>query len=540
MKHNKYRLNGIVMLIALALLAGRAPRAGATEYTWTGASASWTNAANWTPSGPPSSSGDMGTVTSGTAYANAALGSEGNRPTITVGTGGTVRLDVDLTGTSTGHVFVLNGGVLQKQTMTANTIRTMNDTIRLEGSGYARGAGDNSDLLLSGLIEDGAVAGKLFLRSDNNVVWKGIVLSGANNTYSGGTEIEAATGRIYVSGVGGLGLGDVLVTGGAILHLATNNTTAAGKVITVNSNGTLRIGTPGTFNSYGLSIRLLDGSYFQSGGSAANNNLNCYDSISVEGSVYVKKATETGNMTLYGAISNGASAGKIVIQAPGTTGGRYVYLANPGNSFSGGIDIQAAGYLGIVTNDAYGTGPITLLATNSYLLLDKATNTDWTVTNNLAGKGMITVEAGDGVKKLTCTGTVAPGTNGVAVTTNSTGILRVDGGMAFGAGSRLKIGVAGTNGVAGVDYDRLVVDHTLSGLSNAVLEIGGSTNLMKVTLTDQELVVVSNATTLAGEFAAVEWTSPWRGKVKYNDPPGTVKLVEVTSASSHGSLLVVQ
>jgi hypothetical protein len=53
-------------------------------------------------------------------------------------------------------------------------------------------------------------------------------------------------------------------------------------------------------------------------------------------------------------------------------------------------------------------------------------------------------------------------------------------------------------------------------------------------------VVVSNATTLAGEFADVEWTSPWRGKVKYNDPPGTVKLIEVSSASSPGMVLMVQ
>jgi hypothetical protein len=123
---------------------------------------------------------------------------------------------------------------------------------------------------------------------------------------------------------------------------------------------------------------------------------------------------------------------------------------------------------------------------------------------------------------------------------NGAGILRVDGNVAFGAGSRLKIDITGTNGVAGVDYDRLVVDHDLTGLSNAVLEIGGSTNLMKVTLTDQELVVVTNAASLAdASFLTVQWNAPWRGKVRYNDPPGTVKLIEVSSASSPGSVLMV-
>jgi len=519
------------LTLALALLAGLAPRAEAVAYTWTGASASWTNAANWTPSGPPTSSGDMGTVTSGTAYANAVLGIEGNRPTIAVGTGGTVRLDVDLTGTSTGHVFVLNGGVLQKQTMGANTIRTMNDTIRLEGSGYARGAGDNSDLDLSGLIEDGAVAGKLYLRSDNNNAGKGIKLSRANNTYSGGTEIEAATGRIYVSGVGGLGLGDVLVTGGAILHLATNNTTAAGKVITVNSNGTLRIGTPGTFNSYGLSIRLLDGSYFQSGGSAAFNYLNCYDSISLEGSVYVKKALESGTMTLYSAISNGASAGKIVIQAPGSNG-RYVYLANPGNTFSGGIDIQAAGYLGFISNNVAGSGPITLLATNSYLTLDQNPNADWTVTNTLAGKGTITVEAGAGANRLTSGGTVNPGIGGATVTTNTTGILTIAGAMGFAVGSQLTIDIASTNGVAGVDFDRLVVNYALTNLNNATLYVNVATNLARNALVGQEFIVVTNSTVLASTFGTVTGSGDGSGKiwtctVVTNNPSRTVKLTEL-------------
>jgi hypothetical protein len=118
-------------------------------------------------------------------------------------------------------------------------------------------------------------------------------------------------------------------------------------------------------------------------------------------------------------------------------------------------------------------------------------------------------------------------------------MLRVDGDMAFGAGSRLRIDITGTNGVAGVDYDRLVVDHTLSGLSNAVLEIGGSTNLVKTTL-DGELVVVTNAASLAdASFLTVQWNAPWRGKVLYNDPPGTVKLIGVTSAPSPGSVLMV-
>jgi hypothetical protein len=274
-----------------------------------------------------------------------------------------------------------------------------------------------------------------------------------------------------------------------------------------------------------------------------NNRVNSYDSFGLEGAAQFKNYTE-GDFHIYGVITNGASAGKMVVQSSRLTPPsyyKYIYLRNPSNTFSGGLDIEANGLVSIATNDAYGSGPITLLATNSYLHLNQTPDTDWTVTNNLAGNGTITVEAGDGVKKLTCTGTVDPGTHSVTGVANGAGILRVDGNVALGAGSRVRIDITGTNGVAGVDYDRLVVDHTLSGLSNAVLEIGGSTNLVKVTLAGQELVVVTNAASLAdASFFTVQWNAPWRGKVRYNDPPGTVKLIEVTSASSPGTVLMVQ
>ncbi|MEI8243420.1 MAG: hypothetical protein WCI17_09155, partial [bacterium] len=110
---------------------------------------------------------------------------------------------------------------------------------------------------------------------------------------------------------------------------------------------------------------------------------------------------------------------------------------------------------------------------------------------------------------------------------------------AFGAGSRLRIHVAGSNGVAGVDFDQLAVDHTLTNLANAVLQVNVNTNLAKLALFGQELIVVSNATAIADTFASVEWNAPWRGKVKYNEPAGTVKLIGVTAAPLPGTAILV-
>jgi hypothetical protein len=269
--------------------------------------------------------------------------------------------------------------------------------------------------------------------------------------------------------------------------------------------------------------------------STPNNTVNSYDAYALEGAAKFKNFTE-GTFHIYGPITNGASAGKMVVEAPKLSG-YSLYLRNPGNAFSGGLDIEAAGYVSIATNNAYGAGSITLLGTNSNLTLDQTPDTDWTFANTLAGRGTVTIEAGNGVKKLTCTGTVDPGTNGTAITTNTTGILRVDGGMAFGAGSRLKIHIAGGGGVAGVDFDRLVVDHTLSGLSNAVLEVNVSPTLGNRALDGQELVIVSNAAPVASTFASVQWSEPWNGKVRYDEPSGTVKLVQVGTV--RGSVLMV-
>ena len=509
-------------------------------YTWKTDNGLWSAAANWDPTGGPPGLGDTGVLTGLVCKADANLT---GGPTIEVRTNGSLYCGNGPNYTFTNHTIKLNGGrwVLN---VGYKGIITNADTVALESDSEIKASGsDDMQWILSGLIRDGLGGGKGKLTLNTTGLNPGnlsrglLDIAGTNNTYSGGTLLFSDTltdrGPVRVLATGGLGLGDVEVSTYGFLLLQATNTTAAGRVITVGANGMLRIGTSATFNSYGHSIRLLNGSYFQSGGTAA---LNCYDSISVEGSVYVKKAAGTPAMTLYGAISNGASAGKIVIQAPGSSASR-VNLANPGNSFSGGIDVEAAGRLGIVSNNAYGTGPITLLATNSYLTLDQAPDTDWTFTNTLAGCGTVTVEAGDGAKKLICTGTVDPGTNGTAITTNTTGILRVDGGMAFGAGSRLKIHIAGGGGVAGVDFDRLVVDHTLSGLSNAVLEVNVSPTLGNRALDGQELVIVSNAAPVASTFASVQWSEPWNGKVRYDEPSGTVKLVQVGTV--RGSVLMV-
>jgi hypothetical protein len=226
-------------------------------------------------------------------------------------------------------------------------------------------------------------------------------------------------------------------------------------------------------------------------------------------------------------------AGRVTIDA--TTNGigsadfqpmRFCFSGNNTN-FSGGIDLLSNRLIAEHTN-AMGTGRVLIgpAGSDGGLFFDRpGGNFDWTVANDLSGgRGTnvaITVEDGTGNNTLTVLGTVDPGTNGVMVTTNSTGILRVDGSVAFGAGSRLRIHIAGTNGVAGVDYDQLRVDHDLTGLGSATLEVAVNGSLTPEILNGLSFVVVSNASTLTGTFGSVV---SWPGKVVYNQPTGTVKL----------------
>jgi hypothetical protein len=544
MKQNKHRLNGIVMVLTLALLAGRA---GATDYT-TATTGDWASTNTWGGSGPPASAADTGLIQHGIAYqyfggvlATTNLGTAGDYATITVATNGWVSaISATDVATTIANPVIFDGGRLGNGRWNTSG-GEWTGPITLTTNGLIVAPGRWGSPKLSGKVS--GPGGITFTNPDQDWNGNGLTLNNASNDFAGtvvvtqlcltlGCDHALPPGKVVNVYSGGRLVLDVSQTyasepppivnlyGGAIRPQILNPVSVTnGLVVNVSAAG-------GTFN----------GGKWNSTGSRATGPI----AIAAGGTLHVDDS-RGGGWGLDGPIS-GAGTLRFFALSGGSLS--VSVIAGTNNTHSGGTLVATFGPTETHTTIAraegsLGTGPVTV-ETNTIMVLDKTSSADWALSNTLAGAGTFKVEDGAGTNTLTVLGTVDPGTNGVAVTTNSTGILRVDGDLAFGTGSRLRIHIAGTNGVAGVDYDRLVVDHDLTGLSNAVLEIGGSTNLVKVTLTGQELVVVSNATTLAGEFAAVEWTSPWRGKVKYNDPPGTVKLIEVSSASSPGMVLMVQ
>ena len=134
-----------------------------------------------------------------------------------------------------------------------------------------------------------------------------------------------------------------------------------------------------------------------------------------------------------------------------------------------------------------------------------------------------------------------PGTNGTVITTNSTGILTVSGRFAFaatnGTAATLVIDVAGVNGVAGVDYDKLAVS---TGDATLAASLADCTLVVRAGVPAAQLIGTAPITILSAasaDFRAVHFGSVVfsgaAGHVLYNNgsvqvefiPSGTVLML---------------
>jgi hypothetical protein len=216
-------------------------------------------------------------------------------------------------------------------------------------------------------------------------------------------------------------------------------------------------------------------------------------------------------------------------------------LSGNNTNFSGGLTLSGNN-LYLQHTNALGTGDAWFDAADGgkvYLSVVPAVN--WTLPNNIGGINTIQVQDGSGAYTLTTPGTtIQPGTN-----VNASGQLTVAGSLAFGTDtvggtSKLIVDVTGTGGVAGTDFDCLIVTHALSNLNNATLVVNVATNLAKNALDGQQLIVATNVVSLASTFSSVTFNGAWHGKVVYNQPAGTVKLYQVSAAPQQGTALLVR
>jgi hypothetical protein len=252
--------------------------------------------------------------------------------------------------------------------------------------------------------------------------------------------------------------------------------------------------------------------------------------VTLTANSYLGGTEASGNMIVQSKITGGYAltrriTGCDVSSFGGITLDGNVTLANPLNDFTGGLGVNYD-TLAIGVPGAQGPGPLSVLATNATLAFTGLNSAqDWTITNNLSGIGTVKVETG--TNRLTLAGgTLNPGTNGVTITTNTTGILTIAGRFAFaatnGTPAKLTIDIAGTNGVAGVDYDRLVVtngDATLAtSLANCALVVNSAVSAQQLTtLAPLTILTATNANFSAVKFQSVTFGGGAAAQVIYNN-----------------------
>jgi len=505
---------------AMLLAAGTAT---ATSYTNVAASGAWNANATWTPNTSyPQLAGDTATINSNTVTSGSFV-----IPTIQL-------IDVTAAGNKTGTLDMaaslwqtaplqLNSGILklENSTLASNALTVKADSqIYVVGVGNG-GASQYSDLY--GSIQNwvlGAVTntGKIWVKGDANQ--GSIHVRGNGTNFSGGWDIVAGSG--YPGGIvggdgsriaGGLavysdgGLG----TGTATVHTtlrvwSTQTATAAAptpaKIVVQPSydmagvwlgvetfSPTYISVTNWNMDFYGGALVFSDRESVFSGGV-----LNVYSNMTFSGK-RDGRWTATGR---YGGEIRGP--GRITINPYWYNNGygaasAAFYLSGNNTNFTGGVTLLGNNLYLQHTNALGSTGDCWFAAgdAGTVYLQNAAGAANWTLGNNLGGINTLQVENGTAYSLTLAGSTLQPGTN-----VNAVGKLTIAGNLLFstnaaGGYAKLIVDVTGAGGVAGTDFDQLVVNRAgvaaTIGNCDLVINLGPTVEQ----LSGQTLTIVTNA-----------------------------------------------
>jgi len=333
------------------LLAGTA---WATAYTWNVASGDWDQAGNWTPSGgPPASSTDTGLIDSGTADANADLGSAGDRPTITVATGGTIHQPGD--GNTVNCPIVMDGGTWISAVDwhgDGNRSKYLTGGVTLSDDSYFKGRRSNK--LYVNCLVDGS--GQFIASSVDE--YKGVGLTiylNQTNTYDGGTLMTGTKAIVVVAGADeALGTGDVDVNKGTLVFSA-NQTYAAPPTVNVNGGGVQLSG-----DNRNVNMPLVYGA--SGGGLYTPNNTGSTvlsNTVTLNGTMTFASRRDGAPTAL--KLSNTVSGnGSIVVNSTDMyDGARGALELAATNTYDGGTTVNSGG-LRVTADRALGDGTVTV------------------------------------------------------------------------------------------------------------------------------------------------------------------------------------
>ncbi|HUW83662.1 MAG TPA: dockerin type I domain-containing protein [Phycisphaerae bacterium] len=510
-----------VVMVACLLAGG----AAAADFTWDGgayvsgdeATRNWDLAANWAPDGVPAS-GQTGLVNMSSLYARANADLTGS-PSIEVATGGLV---AHVNGVTVTTAVTLSGGTWHTCPNLSGypwgPDRVLNADLVVTDPSFMKG-GRGNNLAINGLLQGSALL--TFEASDSyqgdGPEW---FFYHADSTHSAGLMIESGNNPVvWAMASQALGTGDITVRStGTVGFGANQDYSGAARTPVIYLEGS-QVMLQDYLSGATIPMDIIVGS---EGGTIYGYNW-CVDN-SFTGAVTLNAnmtlaGTRLGslghNFTIDGAISG--DGGIVVNSTDQYQGSRgTVVLGNAANSYNGGTTVQT-GYLKALAEGTLSTGQITLYSPDimTRLFLDKPTDADWTLANDITADGTVQVEDGSVGYTLNLMGsTVTVGTDDAVA-----GTMTVAGNLAFVQDGNtpvtLNIGVIGTGDPVVVSNDALAVTRSVGSLSNCVLNVS-ILGADYADLAGETLTILTCTNDLSAQsFADVVYPTGWKGIVTY-------------------------
>jgi hypothetical protein len=586
MKQDKHRLNGILLLIAFALLGGLAQRAEATDKYWTPTSGNgWNTDTNWSPSGVPgnldraifdgttnntSCTLDATVNVAGILITNAYSGTLTQGASITVGASGWMQADGTFAGGSqaiamngpfslSGGTFTGTSGAMTMKgnwTHTAGTFSHNNGTVTFDGSGVTYSiAGPSSTetfynltatcstkmtvelggntLVVLGTFTDNATANfrNPVILNNGTIEARGNVVATTSANSEDWTYESGGTATLVMKGTADQSLTSTL---GHLCNLAVDKPSG-----TVTCSGELIIGsftlTSGTFTSTPGKM-WVKGNWSHTAGTFNHNNGTVEFYRRTRSSAYLISVptSETFNnlsVSSYEDLALDLNGNTLVVLGTFANNGG-INGSNPDKFDNGTLELR--GNVVIAANTAAGTAAVTLTGsgnqTYTYSSGGVPPGGTWTIDKSGGAFSLLKDLS------LTVSGQQLVWTNGAVDLSSNT--LTVAGATTIYPGATtLGVTVADTNKAG-----RLMCSGAVINIANVGLEVSvavakeQSAQLQGLTYT-----ILSNNTSLGvATFVPETWVGAWRGTVAYTNNGGKSVTLSSVRAIEGGTLLRVQ
>jgi autotransporter-associated beta strand protein len=458
-------------------------------------------------------------------------GDSTNRTFSLVGSGGTLKLSNNGTGTLTlTHA-------------TPFPIADGSKTLEVDGT---------NTILITGALAN-PTSGTLSLTKSGAGT---TILSGAN-TYTGNTTISGGTLQIGNGGsTGALSTSSAIVNNGTLVFNRSSTIiggTNFNNVISgsggVRQSGSGLLVFAGT-QTYSGPTTIDVGTTLQLGNNSSGGALSLSSAIVNNGTFSIRRSNNVAQGTDFGSVISGSG----IVQHNPNTGTTYVLTLNGVNTFSGGVNIVRAALVVSGSNSALGTGTVTLgTATLRMTVTDGLTIANNIIVNTGSGSGAngrgVIENSGTGNATISGTitnnGQVANGglfasvstgtlTLSGAITSNSyalvqrLGIVIYSGGGSYTPGLLVQAGTARVGATNGLATNAPI---TLGQLATANLDLNGFDQSLAGITKSTNAANVGNSSTTSNSTLTLTGTCSWAGLIQNVLGSGTRTVSVVINSS---------